>query len=61
MIANVIVLLIILVLFVGAITYIVRAKKRGVRCIGCSQSGCCTSQKEASSECSCGCQSEQNN
>lgn len=39
--ADLMVLLIIAAVVGGAITYIVKAKKAGVRCIGCSAGGMC--------------------
>lgn len=46
----------ILVLIVGfAIAYIIRAKKNGAKCIGCSQS------KKCSGGCSCGCGGDSSN
>lgn len=49
---NAIVIAILVVLIGGAIWYIVKAKKSGAKCIGCSVSGSCSSK---SSGCSCGC------
>lgn len=46
----------ILVLILGAaITYIVRAKKRGVKCIGCPDGEACSRAQEKASGCSGGC------
>ena len=39
--ANVIALIILAVLIGGAVTYIVKAKKSGVKCIGCPAGGSC--------------------
>lgn len=46
----------IVVLIVGsALGYIIRAKKRGVKCIGCSAGGNCSGRKgESSHTCGCG-------
>lgn len=45
----------IVVLIVGsALGYIIRAKKRGVKCIGCSAGGNCPGHKGGSSH-TCGC------
>lgn len=54
---NIIVGLIILIIVGAAVTYIVRAKRRGARCVGCPDSGCCSSskKKEETSGCGCGC------
>lgn len=45
MIKDVIVVLIILAIIGAAIAYIVRAKKKGAKCIGCPASGCCSMSK----------------
>lgn len=38
-----------------AVLYIVRAKKKGVKCIGCPSGGnCCSSNEENCSCCGCG-------
>lgn len=50
-----IIALIVAVIVVSAIIYIVKQKKRGVKCIGCSASGCCEKSKSENSSCSCGC------
>lgn len=45
-----IIIIVIVALLVGfALAYIRKAKKRGVRCVGCSGSGSC------GSNCGCGC------
>lgn len=49
---------IVLLIVVGAaVRYIVKAKKRGEKCIGCPYSGTCA-QKSSSAGCSCGCQTD---
>lgn len=45
LISNLIVIGILAILLGAAITYIVRAKKRGVKCIGCPAAGSCSSCK----------------
>lgn len=37
----------------GAIAYIVRAKRAGVKCVGCPVAGSCADRDRASAECSC--------
>lgn len=37
----------------AAITYIVRAKRAGVKCVGCSVAGSCSSKQASSCECGC--------
>lgn len=43
--ANLIVIGILIVLLGAAIRTLVKAKKRGVKCIGCSAMCCCTAKK----------------
>ena len=51
---------VILILIVGtAICYIIKAKKKGVKCIGCSQ-GCNCGKVNENLGCSCGCNGESN-
>ena len=54
---------VIIVAMVGlAIRYIYKAKKSGVKCIGCPAAGTCSSKKEAQGSCggcSCGCHSDE--
>ena len=52
-IADVVILLIVLAAFAAALTYIIRAKRRGVKCIGCSAANSCSSKGKPSSGCSC--------
>lgn len=56
--ANVIVAGIILCIIGGAIIYIHKEKKRGVKCIGCPVAGTCGSHCGGHSEGSCGCHAE---
>lgn len=60
MISNIIAGLILILAFFGAIAYIVKAKKRGVKCIGCPAAGQCpTAQSSAKihtgNDSCCGC------
>ena len=64
---NVIAVIIILAILGAAIAYIVKEKRRGVKCIGCSAAAGCTHhaesagatcRHEASEGCVCGCQSD---
>ena len=58
MITDIIVGLIILLIVAGAVAYIIRAKKRGARCVGCPDAGCCSPKKEQDHlGCGCGCHS----
>lgn len=56
--ANVIVAGIILCIIGGAIIYIHKEKKRGVKCIGCPAAGTCGSHCGGHSEGGCGCHAE---
>lgn len=60
MMANIIAVLVIILLVGAAVAYIVKAKKRGVKCIGCPDSGHCSAAKNSKNVqsgcgCSCGC------
>lgn len=48
--ADFITVTVLVILIGGAVAYIVKEKKRGVRCIGCSLGGCCGG--------SCGCNAD---
>lgn len=52
---NVIIIAILAGIVGAAVAYIVRAKRRGVKCIGCSAGGNCAHKKGKSSEGGCGC------
>ena len=47
---NIITAAVLVLIIGGAITYIVKAKKRGQKCIGCPHSGSCGS---CDKDCSC--------
>lgn len=50
-----VVLVLILLLIIGAaVAYIVRAKKKGAKCIGCPASGACAAKNGGGSPCHCG-------
>ena len=57
--ANVVTVAVILIIIGAAVTYIIKAKKSGVKCIGCPAGGSCShSHSEMSgsgSGCGCGC------
>lgn len=42
---DIIIILIITAILVAAIAYIVRAKKKGAKCIGCPAGDCCSMKK----------------
>lgn len=54
---NAIVFIVLAVIIGAAIAYIIKAKKSGVKCIGCSAGGgcACGSTAEGSAGCGCGC------
>lgn len=56
--ANFIVALILLIIVGSAIRYIVKEKKKGVKCIGCPSAGTCAARNNAQRSCGCGCQSD---
>lgn len=59
MMVNIIAVIIIAVCIAAAVTYIIRAKKKGVKCIGCSAGGCCSgSDHKHGGECCCGSQAD---
>lgn len=49
---NVIVILVIVAIIGAAVTYIVKEKKRGVRCVGCPDGGCACKNGAVSGGCS---------
>lgn len=49
---NLIVTIIVIAIIALAILYIVRQKKKGVKCIGCPSGGCCPSKKNGKCNCS---------
>ncbi|MDO4545587.1 MAG: FeoB-associated Cys-rich membrane protein [Bacillota bacterium] len=49
---------IILILLASAITYIVKAKKKGVKCIGCPAAGTCSKAHGHDAAAGCGCTSQ---
>lgn len=53
--ANVIATLIIVLVLGGAIAYIVKSKKKGVKCIGCPDSGSCAHSQSVHAAEGCGC------
>lgn len=50
--ANIIVIAVVLVMIGAAIAYIVKEKKKGVKCIGCPAAGSCSHNCSGSSGCS---------
>ena len=62
---DILIILVIAVIIGVAIAYIVRAKKKGAKCIGCPAGDCSSARKHEdpsgteSNGCSCGCGSKQ--
>lgn len=52
--ADLIVAMLVLMIIAAAVAYIIRAKKKGARCIGCPAAGKCSGKSGAASECCCG-------
>ena len=50
---NFILVIILLIILGAAITYIVKEKKKGAVCIGCSHAECCANRKNSDSDCGC--------
>ena len=53
--ADIIVIGIVLIVLCVAISYIVKAKKSGAKCIGCPEGCSCSSKENEETKCSCGC------
>lgn len=51
--ANLIVVAVILIIIGAAIVYIVKEKKKGVKCIGCPAAAECAKRRNAASACGC--------
>lgn len=50
-----IIIAVIVVIIGAAVAYIVKAKKSGVKCIGCSAGGQCSHKHGEDAGCGCGC------
>ncbi|MBE6672635.1 MAG: FeoB-associated Cys-rich membrane protein [Ruminococcaceae bacterium] len=55
MLVNIIATILVVAALGGAIAYVIRAKKKGAKCIGCPHSSSCPSAKGGASSCGCGC------
>lgn len=51
--ANIIVIAVVSVMIGAAIAYIVKEKKKGVKCIGCPAAAECAKRQNAASDCGC--------
>lgn len=54
-----IIVAIIVLIVAVAIGYMVKAKRSGAKCIGCSVGGCCSHKQDTATSCKCGCGSEE--
>lgn len=54
---DIILLIVILAIVGAAVAYIRKAKKNGVKCIGCP-AGCSCSEKTGQTQCQCGCHTD---
>lgn len=55
---DIIVVGILVIILGAAIIYIRKAKKSGVKCIGCPSGCSCSGKKDEGAECNCGCHLE---
>ena len=53
--ADLIVITVLLIIVGATVIYIIKAKKSGVKCIGCPAGGSCSHAHGEASECGCGC------
>ncbi len=51
---DIIALVVTVLIVIGAVVYVIRAKKKGKKCIGCPD-GCCPSKNSSESSCACCC------
>ena len=52
--ADLIVAMLVLMIIAAAVAYIIRAKKKGAKCIGCPAAGTCSGKSKEDSQCCCG-------
>lgn len=57
---DILVLVILAIVLLAAIIYVARAKKKGVKCVGCPYAKTCASQKAENGSCNCGCNTAEN-
>jgi hypothetical protein len=53
MLVNIVATLVVVAILGGAVAYIIKSKKSGVKCIGCPSGGCCPSAKNGGCGCNC--------
>lgn len=56
--ADIIIVGVLLVLVGAAVSYIVKAKRNGAKCIGCPAGGNCPGRNAGHKGCGCGCQGD---
>lgn len=56
--ADFIVAAIVLIMIAAAVVYMRKAKKSGVKCIGCPSGGECSRKHSGNSGCGCGCHAD---
>ena len=54
MIADIMIAVVLLIIIGAAVVYIVKERKRGVKCIGCPHAGTCAHKMKSSGDCQCG-------
>ena len=57
--ADFIIIALIVVLVGAAVAYIVKEKKKGVKCIGCPSAGTCAHASGKKDGCGCGCHTDE--
>ena len=58
MTADILITIILLLILGAAISYIIKEKKRGTKCIGCPAAGSCPSRNAGKAACSCASQND---
>ena len=53
MTASIVIVVIVAALFVAAVRYIIKEKRRGVKCIGCPMAGECSAKHQPENACGC--------
>ncbi len=56
--ANLIIVIVLLLVIGAAAFYVIKAKKKGVKCIGCPAGANCPSKNGGNNYCTCGCQTD---
>ena len=56
--ANLIIVIVLLLIIGAAVFYVIKAKKNGVKCIGCPAAANCPSKNGSNFECACSCHTD---